>query len=44
LRVVGCPAIIAEGVPEQKTRLIIKKAEELGVTIIGPATVRSLYA
>ena len=34
------PAIIAEGVPEQKTRLLIKKAAELGVTIIGPATVR----
>uniref|UniRef100_A0A7S0D1I8 ATP-citrate synthase n=1 Tax=Amorphochlora amoebiformis TaxID=1561963 RepID=A0A7S0D1I8_9EUKA len=32
-------AIIAEGVPEQKTKLLIKKAKDLGVTIIGPATV-----
>merc|ERR1719327_403884 len=32
-------AIIAEGVPERQTREIIKKAEEAGVGIIGPATV-----
>ncbi|KAJ0407048.1 hypothetical protein P43SY_005321 [Pythium insidiosum] len=32
-------AIIAEGVPEAQTRLIIKKAAEKGVGIIGPATV-----
>merc|ERR1719310_1856610 len=32
-------AIIAEGVPEQQTRKIIKKAAALGVGIIGPATV-----
>merc|ERR1712176_1620152 len=32
-------AIIAEGVPERQTRSIIKKAEALGVGIIGPATV-----
>merc|ERR1712232_552980 len=32
-------AIIAEGVPEQQTRKLIKRAEELGVGIIGPATV-----
>ena len=32
-------AIIAEGVPEQHTRLIIRKAAEAGVTLIGPATV-----
>lgn len=32
-------AIIAEGVPERQTRSIIKKAEKLGVGIIGPATV-----
>jgi ATP citrate (pro-S)-lyase len=32
-------AIIAEGVPERQTRSIIKKAEEKGVGIIGPATV-----
>lgn len=32
-------AIIAEGVPENKTKSIIKKAHEKGVTIIGPATV-----
>merc|ERR1719310_1632223 len=32
-------AIIAEGVPEQQTRSIIKKAESLGVLLIGPATV-----
>jgi ATP citrate (pro-S)-lyase len=32
-------AIIAEGVPEAQTRLIIKKAAEKGVGLIGPATV-----
>lgn len=32
-------AIIAEGVPESQTRQIIHKAEELGVGLIGPATV-----
>eukprot|EP00913_Durusdinium_trenchii_P034451 g32232.t1 len=32
-------AIIAEGVPEQQTRDIIKAAEQKGVGIIGPATV-----
>lgn len=32
-------AIIAEGVPEAQTRLIIKKAQEKNVGIIGPATV-----
>ena len=32
-------AIIAEGIPEAKTRVLIRKADELGVTIIGPATV-----
>lgn len=32
-------AIIAEGVPEQQSRLISKKARELNVGIIGPATV-----
>merc|ERR1719271_748273 len=32
-------AIIAEGVPERQTRAIIKKAEESGVGIVGPATV-----
>lgn len=32
-------AIIAEGIPENMTRKMIKKARNLGVTIIGPATV-----
>jgi len=32
-------AIIAEGVPEQQTRELIKVAEEKGVGMIGPATV-----
>eukprot|EP01035_Chromulina_nebulosa_P054020 gene54020-73928_t len=32
-------AIIAEGVPESQTRLIIKHAAEKGVGLIGPATV-----
>eukprot|EP01114_Cavostelium_apophysatum_P021569 TRINITY_DN756_c0_g1_i2.p1 TRINITY_DN756_c0_g1~~TRINITY_DN756_c0_g1_i2.p1 ORF type:complete len:957 (+),score=322.61 TRINITY_DN756_c0_g1_i2:220-3090(+) len=32
-------AIIAEGVPEQRTKLLIAKAKAQGVTIIGPATV-----
>lgn len=34
-------AIIAEGIPEAHTRKIIKAADEKGVTIIGPATVRT---
>jgi ATP citrate (pro-S)-lyase len=32
-------AIIAEGVPEQQSRLLIRHAEERGVCVIGPATV-----
>lgn len=32
-------AIIAEGVPERRAREILYKAQEKGVTIIGPATV-----
>uniref|UniRef100_A0A3Q2HKI8 ATP-citrate synthase n=1 Tax=Equus caballus TaxID=9796 RepID=A0A3Q2HKI8_HORSE len=32
-------AIIAEGIPEALTRKLIKKADQRGVTIIGPATV-----
>ncbi|XP_038830696.1 ATP-citrate synthase-like [Salvelinus namaycush] len=32
-------AIIAEGIPEAQTRKLIKRADENGVTIIGPATV-----
>lgn len=32
-------AIIAEGIPENMTRKMIKKARSLGVTVIGPATV-----
>ncbi|XP_071811509.1 ATP-citrate synthase-like isoform X1 [Apostichopus japonicus] len=32
-------AIIAEGIPENKTRLLVQTAKEKGVTIIGPATV-----
>ncbi|EGD77886.1 acly protein [Salpingoeca rosetta] len=32
-------AIIAEGIPEHLTRLLIKEANARGVTIIGPATV-----
>ncbi|PIO62755.1 CoA binding domain protein [Teladorsagia circumcincta] len=32
-------AIIAEGVPENQTRKLIKMASEKGVTLIGPATV-----
>mmetsp|Transcript_14766 Transcript_14766/g.46370 ORF Transcript_14766/g.46370 Transcript_14766/m.46370 type:complete len:1094 (-) Transcript_14766:597-3878(-) len=32
-------AIIAEGVPEAQTRALVTKAEEMGVGIIGPATV-----
>merc|ERR1719167_1596568 len=32
-------AIIAEGIPENFTRKLIKRAAALGVTIIGPATV-----
>jgi len=32
-------AIIAEGVPENYTKSLIKKAKQKGVTIIGPATV-----
>ncbi|XP_042873943.1 ATP-citrate synthase-like [Penaeus japonicus] len=32
-------AIIAEGIPENLTRVLIKRANEKGVAIIGPATV-----
>jgi len=32
-------AIIAEGIPENMTRKVIKKAHEKGVSIIGPATI-----
>ncbi|KAJ8344700.1 hypothetical protein SKAU_G00288930 [Synaphobranchus kaupii] len=32
-------AIIAEGIPEAQTRKLIKRADEKGITIIGPATV-----
>lgn len=32
-------AIIAEGIPENKTKKLIKIANEKNVTIIGPATV-----
>ncbi|XP_064111503.1 ATP-citrate synthase-like [Macrobrachium nipponense] len=32
-------AIIAEGIPENLTRVLIKRAKEKGVSIIGPATV-----
>lgn len=32
-------AIIAEGVPEQQSRQLIREAEEKGVCLIGPATV-----
>lgn len=35
-------AIIAEGIPENFTRKVIKKANEKGVVIIGPATVGGL--
>jgi len=37
-------ALIAEGVPERRTKMIIAKAKEKGVTIIGPATVGGLRA
>lgn len=36
---IKCIAIIAEGIPENKTREIIKAASDKGVVIIGPATV-----
>merc|ERR1719248_507480 len=44
LEAMDCPqlktiAIIAEGVPEQQTRKLVKRAASLGVGIIGPATV-----
>lgn len=32
-------AIIAEGIPENKTKLLIRRAREKGVAIVGPATV-----
>jgi ATP citrate (pro-S)-lyase len=38
-RQIRCIAIIAEGVPERQTRLLIHEAQSRGVTIIGPATV-----
>ena len=44
LRQIRTIAIIAEGIPEAKTRQLNKKAQEAGVTIIGPATVSSLLS
>jgi ATP citrate (pro-S)-lyase len=46
VQIMECPqirtvAIIAEGVPERRTRTLIRMAKELRVTLIGPATVRS---
>lgn len=45
----SCPSIkviviIAEGVPERDVRLLIRQANEAGVTIIGPATVGGIRA
>eukprot|EP00162_Nutomonas_longa_P015565 comp22351_c0_seq1/m.53906 comp22351_c0_seq1/g.53906 ORF comp22351_c0_seq1/g.53906 comp22351_c0_seq1/m.53906 type:complete len:1107 (+) comp22351_c0_seq1:50-3370(+) len=37
-------AIIAEGVPEQLTKLLNKRAQDKGVVIIGPATVGGIKA
>mmetsp|Transcript_42461 Transcript_42461/g.92638 ORF Transcript_42461/g.92638 Transcript_42461/m.92638 type:complete len:1108 (+) Transcript_42461:49-3372(+) len=37
-------ALIAEGVPERQTRMIIQKAEEMQVAVIGPATVGGIKA
>lgn len=37
-------AVIAEGVPERKARMMAAKARELGKVIIGPATVGGLAA
>jgi ATP citrate (pro-S)-lyase len=44
LEALACPsirtvAIIAEGVPEQQSRALIREADARGVTVIGPATV-----
>lgn len=36
-------AIIAEGIPENLTRQIIKEADKKGVFVIGPATVGDTY-
>lgn len=37
-------SIIAEGVPEQQTRLLIREANRLKISIIGPATVGGVTA
>lgn len=39
---IRCIAIIAEGIPEQLTRRMIKQATQKNVIIIGPATVGGL--
>jgi ATP citrate (pro-S)-lyase len=36
-------AIIAEGVPEQETRRLLKQSKEEGVNVIGPATVGGIF-
>jgi len=36
-------AIIAEGVPERETRILLKKSKSLGVNVIGPATVGGIF-
>lgn len=41
---IQCIAIIAEGIPENKTKVLIKRAQEKGVVIIGPATVGGIKA
>lgn len=44
LPAIRCVAVIAEGVPERKSRLLAARAKELGKWIIGPATVGGLKA
>ena len=37
-------AIIAEGIPERQSRMLLKAAEQRKVTVIGPATVGGIKA
>jgi len=42
-RVIRKIAIIAEGVPERETRMLINESQKQGVLIIGPATVGGVF-
>jgi succinyl-CoA synthetase alpha subunit len=44
MKTVNTVAVIAEGIPERRSRIIAKTAEKLGKVVIGPATVGGIKA